>query len=196
MSHRHLTEEQLIAAGSTGIVPPETVGCGVCRARHESHAQMLDEVSDTVTLAADAAFPPERLARQRARILARIERYGQMARIVTFPSSHSHRGPTLRPRPLRRWVAAAAAAGLFVGLVTGLTVRDIPSLHVSAFTRLAPSTALPPGQGGSGLLALRASTDNVDDDELLKEIELAVASSGPNALRAIEDVTPVAWEAH
>src|SRR3954447_16382161 len=112
MTHRHLTEEQLIATSATGTVPSETAACEVCRARHQSLTRTLNEVSDAAALAADAAFPPERLTRQRTRILARIERYGEQARVLAFPSSHLHHPTMLRPRRLQRWVAAAAAAGL------------------------------------------------------------------------------------
>jgi hypothetical protein len=80
-------------------------------------------------------------------------------------------------------VAGAAAAGLVVGVVTGRTVRDIPSLHVSM--HVGPPAA-------SYSLSARAARDSADN-ELLREIERAVLSSGPNALRPIEDVTPVAW---
>jgi hypothetical protein len=203
MTHRHLTEEQLIATTTDdGSEAPETVSCDICRERLQSLRLTLNEVSETATLAADTAFPPERLARQRARILARIERYGQQARVLAFPSSHRQQ-PTMRPRPLRRWVAAAAAAGLFVGVVAGRTVRDIPSLHVPTFAHLSAG-ALAKVETAPSMVRLntdpaavsfRASSETVTDDELLQQIEFAVASAGPNALRPIEDVTPVAWEA-
>jgi hypothetical protein len=182
MTHRHLTEEQLIAHSATGRPPVEIATCEVCRERHQSMSRTLDEVARTATLAADAAFPPERLARQRARILARVERCGQRARILAFPQSRASR-VTARPRPFRRWIAGAAAAGVVVGLVAGRTVHDIPALHVAPLNRPSADAAI-----------LRASSDALGDDELLREVESAVASAGPSALRRIEDVTPAAWD--
>jgi hypothetical protein len=181
MTHRHLTEEQLIAHGADAL-PPDIAACDTCQSLHRSVAQTLREVTTTAMLSADAAFPPERLARQRARILARIERYGQQARILAFPSPRAQRATLLRPRSLRRWVAGAAAAGLIVGVVAGRTVHDIPSLHVSA--RNTPSA-------NPYTRALR--TSDTADDQLLRDIQRAVASAGPNALQPIEDMTPAAW---
>ena len=64
------------------------------------------------TAEADAAFSDERLAKQRARILQRLEQEGRPGRVITFPAAHTQR-PPLRARPGMRWVAGAAAAGLF-----------------------------------------------------------------------------------
>jgi hypothetical protein len=82
-------------------------------------------------------------------------------------------------------VAAAAAAGLVVGLVAGRSVHDIPSLHVPMRFDHAPRH-LPRA-------AARVERP-LGDEELLREIEDAVGSAGPSALRSIEDVTPVAWD--
>jgi hypothetical protein len=183
MTHQHLTEDQVITRGSLGL-PPDAAACDVCRALHHNVTRTLDEVATSATRAADEAFPPDRLARQRARILARVERYGQRARVLAFPSSTVRRTGS-RPRPLRRWVAAAAAAGLAIGLVAGRTMHDMPALHVWHWQ--TPIATAP---------ILRASSDALGDDELLREVEDAVGSAGPNALRRIEDVTPVAWDVH
>jgi len=185
MNHRHLTEDQLISLGAAAALPAEAAVCPECLARRHSVARTLREVADVATIAVDEQFPPERLARQRARILARIERYGQRARVLAFPSPPTHRPALLRPRSVRRWVAAAAAAGLVVGLVAGRSVHDIPSLHVPMRFDHAPATFPVP---------LRASSDPLADEELLREVEDAVGSAGPSALRRIEDVTPVAWD--
>jgi hypothetical protein len=185
MNHRHLSEDQLVALSASEALPAEFAACRECLARRHSMAQTLREVADVATIAVDAQFPPERLARQRARILARIERYGQRARVLAFPSQPAHR-PTLRqPRRFRRWVAAAAVAGLVVGLFAGRTVHDVPSLHVPMRFERAPASFPVP---------LRASSDPLADEEFLREVEDAVGSAGPSALRRIEDVTPVAWD--
>jgi len=184
MTHRHLTEDQLISFSASEALPAEFAVCPECLERRHSVARTLREVADVAAMTVDAQFPPERLARQRARILARIERYGQRARVLTFPSQPAQRPALLRPRSVRRWVAAAAAAGLVVGLVAGRTVHDVPSLHVPMAFDHAAAFPVP----------LRASSDPLGDEELLREVEDAVGSAGPSALRRIEDVTPVAWD--
>jgi hypothetical protein len=180
MTHRHLTEEQLIAHGPDAELPPDIAGCDRCLALHQSVTQTLREVTATAAVSADAAFPPERLARQRARILTRLQRHGQQARVLAFPLPRTHRPALLHPRSLRRWVAAAAAAGLIVGLVAGRTVHDIPSLHVSmGLPTTSYSRAVRPRESA--------------DDELLREVERAVVPAGPTALWPIDKVTPAAW---
>ena len=71
MNHRHLTEDQLISLGASAALPAEAAVCPECLARRHSVARTLREVADVATIAVDEQFPPERLARQRARILAR-----------------------------------------------------------------------------------------------------------------------------
>ena len=51
-----------------------------------------------MTQEADAAFPAERLARQRARILQRVDQDGRPARVIAFPAGHTH-DSCIPPRP-------------------------------------------------------------------------------------------------
>lgn len=186
MSHTHLTDDELVTIHVDGVAaPPDAQACSLCAARQRNLANVLREVSDTATMTVDAAFPPERLARQRARILQRIEHYGRQARVLAFPTPRAMRPSLLRPRSLRRWVAGAAAAGLIVGAAVDRMVHEIPSLRIGHHAESSVSTEV----------RLRASSDSLGDDELLREIELAVGSgAGPAALRTIADVTPHAWD--
>ena len=162
---------------------------------------------------ADAAFPPERLAAQRARIARRLAALArqqerrtsrravgagsqaaaprsQPARVLPFPVRE-----TVVRRPARpvRWVAAAAAAGLLVGLVAGRgfdrrlasgpsSVGSAPS----AALRAAPA-AEPRPQGARGAPAL---ADLLAGEPLLVEIEAALASPRVAELQAIDALTP------
>jgi len=204
MKHTHLTDEQLIAmcvTGSASSVEPydvEGIACSLCERRRATLAGFLDEVSESATAAAEEAFPPERLARQHARILQRVrqqcldqrrlDQQSRAGRVLAFPLAHAQRVSQLHTRPVRRWVAGAAAAGLLIGVVAGHFAHEFP---VSVIVR--PSA----GQqviGQQVSLPLRASSGTMSDDEFLREIEAAVGSSGPAALRRIDAVTPVAWE--
>ena len=93
----------------------------------------------------------------------------------------------LRPTPIRRWVAGAAAAGLLIGMAAGHFVHELPALREPA---AAPQQVV---LTRSPVLPRRAAS-TVSDDEFLREIEYAVSSSGPAALRRIDALTPVAWE--
>lgn len=153
-----------------------------------------DEVAQTVSAAliaeADAAFPDERLDRQRARILQRIEQDGRPGRVIAFPASQGPAtGALLRTGSTTRWVAAAAAAAFIAGVMAGQHLPTefhfgTPVQHV-AVSRPAPEPT------GTSLRA--ASVLAPSDDEFLGEVELA-AESRPAALRHLDALTPRAWD--
>lgn len=189
MKHSHLTDDQLIDL-CFDAAEPASVGhltaCTTCAARHAALVQMLAEVSDSAHQEVDAAFPAERLARQQARILHRIEQDGRPGRVIVFPAGASHAGSPLRSRSTSRWVAAAAAASFIIGLAAG---------HMVHFPGLSPAphrATMAPAVTGTTLRAVSAPA--VSDDEFLGEIEAAVDSNGPAALEPIDALTPRAWE--
>lgn len=189
MNQTHLTDDQLIdlcfdvsaRGGHTHLAT-----CTACAARHASLAEMLTEVSDAADAEVDAAFPADRLARQQARILHRIDQDGRPGRVIAFPAGHPHAISALRARSTSRWIAAAAAAAFVIGLAAGHMARDFPRLSAQNH---APMT---PAMTGTTLRA--GSTPGISDDEFLGEIEDAVDSNGPAALRPIDALTPRAWE--
>ena len=134
---------------------------------------------------ADAHFDERALEAQRLRILARIEQAGQRAKVLPFPGA----APTGRLVGgfSRRWISAAAAAGLLVGLLTGQL------LHVMPGDNWVHPERRPLGQQGTS--ALRsvvpavAKTSLDPDDMLLDAIDRAVAQQSITDLRAFEDLT-------
>jgi hypothetical protein len=151
---------------------------------HDAVSRMLDDVRRTAELDAEDAFPLERLAQQRDRILARVDDLCRAGKVLTFPSAHARVVPS-QPTHRTRWVAAAAAAGLIVGLLGGHLTRDFstrPSLH----SRHGMATGM----------TLRPARPTPSDDELLGQVEVAFEGTGPSALRALDAVTPVAWDVH
>lgn len=186
----HLTDDRLVNLCGDNVPTSDELThleqCDRCRARHTGLQGLLREVTDAAAVDADAAFPPERLAVQRARILLRVAQNGRPGHLLTFPAATSPGVRLFRVRPASRWVAAAAAAGLAVGLMVGrLTHTTPPSMALRApathgvTARVAPLAGLTP-------VSLVLS-----DDELLGEIEIAVA--GPVAvLRPLHELTPAA----
>jgi hypothetical protein len=128
---------------------------------------------------ADEAFPAERLAAQHSQILRRIEALERPARIIRFPK---HTRPVIGERSgARRWIAAAAAAGLVVGVAAGqlLDLRDAlgprTQQHVvSTKTATRQPAGLPPQS----------------DEAFLLDLEEAALSPRVPELAALDAFTP------
>lgn len=161
-------------------------GCDICRQRADQQQAALLDLADAARGSLDELFSPNRLERQVAGVMRRLDGGQERGRLLLFPGRI---GVRFRPAIVsRRWIAAAAAAGLFLGLVTGQLVSlDRPAgLSVSratttpgtpAPTRTAPLT--PP---------LTAEAD--DGEALLFEVDAALTSLGSPELRALDDLTP------
>ena len=140
-----------------------------------------DEVSAAATSETNALFSSERLARQRAKILHRLERDGRSARLIAFPAVESN---TPRNRPAPRWLAGAAAAGLILGLLAGQVVRLPPNGRVAPLAvSQRPSIAV-----------LQAGASTISEEEFLGRIELAIEATTGSSLQPLDDLTPRGWE--
>lgn len=191
---RHLSEERLIEltmrtlsqgnALADAVADDHLAVCETCRGRATEMAQMLDDVSVVATAQADLAFSDERLTRQQARIVQRIEQDGRPGRLIAFPAGQPRPPLLVRSRPASRWVAAAAVAGLVVGLLTG----QLLPVGQSA----SPSPRMVSNESDSGM-GLRAVSTTLSDAEFLGEVE-AAGNLGPPALRPLDAATPRAWE--
>jgi len=187
MTHRHLSDDRLVEIGLTeawSAGEQQHLGaCAACEAKRAAFAHMLDEIAQSAAEDADAAFPAERLARQERSILERLNHDARPGRVIAFPTVQIADSPTSHKQPVRRWIAAAAVAGLVVGLVAGRLGRELPG-GTDAPQAASRSTAPAPG--------FRAAT--LSDDEFLGQIERAVDSRGGASLRALDDLTPRAWD--
>jgi hypothetical protein len=122
MINQHLDDAALAEVWTNAVADgtppshPHLVTCAECRLRFTSFTAWLDEVREDAAVEADLAFPAERLAAQQTQILRRLEVAGQPTRVIAFPKATA---VAARPSPVRRWVAAAAAAGLVAGIGLG-----------------------------------------------------------------------------
>ena len=186
MSHPHLSDDRLIEIcfnfEVTSSDRSHLLACEACEARRSNLAGTLDDIGAAMTQQADEAFPAERLARQRARIIQRVEQDGRPARVIAFPAGHTHDAPPRLRR--RRWatVAAAVAASFVVGLLAEHLAHDLPGTRQSI-----PATR---AQANIPIPQIRTSSD----DELLGQVELASSGVGPAALRPLDVMTPRAWD--
>jgi hypothetical protein len=192
MNRTHLSDERLIELsldGADRTSDAHLAECVACESRRAARTSLLADSALTLNAEADAAFSPERLARQHARIMQRVDQEGRPARVIAFPSTSVSTARVHR-RPTRRWAAAGAVAAAFVvGILAGhltqitqnLPVPDASATHLT----MRPADTRPP---------FRTVAASLSDDELLGQIEAAVGSTGPESLRALDAVTPRAWD--
>jgi hypothetical protein len=194
----HLREDRLLdcylAARSGEAIDPPTAehlsDCPSCGARFAELTSFMDTLRREGQAEADAVFTGERLRAQHQQIARRLEHVGRPARVISFPgqlvrrtitASTSHTAP--------RWVAAAAAAGLIVGIALGASyeweshVRTAQTIaretSASRPSRLAPVAA-------RGAFAIDAATDDV----FLSELEVALERPQTRELVAFDALTP------
>jgi hypothetical protein len=193
MGQRHLSDDRLVEV-RLDVTPKEGERqhlhtCVQCQTRCAELARLVTEVTDVATADADAAFPAERLARQQARILQRLEHEGRPARVIAFPAGHGSEAFALRARPAMRWIAGAAAAGLLIGLLAGHLTHDFsmirPGRSVQITAGIRPAATVP---------TLQAVATTISEDDFLGQIDLAIESAAGTSLRPLEDLTPRVWE--
>jgi hypothetical protein len=165
------------------------VSCTQCRERHSRLDGMLHEVSAAADAEVDDLFTPERLALQQARILQRIEQDGRPARVIAFPAVPTSEARPLRTRPAGRWIAAAAAAGLAIGLLAGHLVHDLPTIGSPGRPALVGSTARGSDTTGPRMDA-HVVNASLNDEAFLDEIESALDGPHVAALTPLNDLTP------
>jgi|SRR5688500_8546338 len=187
MNDRHLSDDQLIdlcvTAAPGGDESAHLAACPACETRRLSIVEILAELDAAADVNTDAAFPPDKLERQQARILQRVDQDGRPGRVISFPAYQAP-DTLLRSRPRVRWAAAAAAAAFFFGLFAGLFAHN-----------LADAERTPAGVTGDNNQApLRAVSTTFSEDEFLGQVEVAATQNGPVALRPLDAMTPRAWE--
>ena len=194
---RHLQDESLfdcyLAERSGEPLDPRLAehltDCPECRRRYAEVTQFSEVLNVEAALEADALFTPERLRTLQQHLARRLEHIGHPARVITFPrhSSRHHTGHAA-PRFARRWVAASLAAGMFIGVGTGLML-DWGALR--APTRSAPGVirqalrVVPRSRGE----AIRPQPFE-GDDVFLSELELAGERPRILELSAVDALTP------
>ena len=202
MKASHLPDDRLIELcmldAASATEQHHLSACARCDARRVRLQRLLDEVSDTATTAADAAFPPERLARQQARILAHLQHEGRPARVIAFPAGQAPHEPMVsRTRPRSRWIAAAAVAGLVVGVIAGRFGHDYSFYSLArpgASRVIVARTAEQPELRDGSIATIQEITASISDDEFLNQLEMAIDEPAAAALQPLDELTPRAWD--
>jgi hypothetical protein len=199
----HLQDERLYEcyyAERRGDAPdPPTAehlsDCDGCRRRFEELSRFLAGLRADADVELDAAFPPERLRAQQHEIARRLESVGRAARVISFPGRMvARQSTTSAARLATRWVAAAAAAGLFVGVAAGtvfnfggrLNLVPGPRLNIGQTARQRLASSVP------ALLtpAVGVSTGSDRDDAFMSDLESALDRPHTSELVVFDALTP------
>jgi anti-sigma factor RsiW len=192
---RHLREERLfecyLAERSNQVDPPAAehlADCPSCAARYADLATFMETLRNEAETDADALFTSDRLRAQRQQIARRIEQIGRAARVLSFPSPVMRAGMTASARTSSRWIAAAVAAGLFIGVAVSASYQL--GVHHRETGRLLPRQAgsapwiTPVATRGSGQAQIAS------DDAVMSDLELALERPRTRELIAFDAFTP------
>jgi hypothetical protein len=196
----HLDDDELAgiwsAATASGGPANDThlTSCAQCRSRYAAFSSWLEGLREEARVEADDVFPAERLAAQQAQVFRRLEAMERPARVIAFPRFSR---PTASTQGnAQRWVAAAAAAGLVIGLAAGqfldlrnaLTGRNYAQ-HPDITARLAPPPASSrvPSAG-------TAPSSTGSDEALLYGEDVSPSLIRVSALQPIDAITPRAQD--
>jgi hypothetical protein len=198
----HLEEERLFDSylavrGGQILDPPvaeHLTDCDACGERYAELTQFMESLNVEATAEAEAIFTPERLRAQRQQIARKLEHLGHPARVISFP------GRAARPyvgsstaRPARRWIAAAAAAGLFVGVGTGFFFdwERAPGRRTGGVIARQTILTAPAGRIEDLIEITRPDPDPSDEVRaFLSELELAGERPRIQVLSAVDALTP------
>jgi hypothetical protein len=109
----------LVDVWSTGIRPAHLDRCDICAERALEISHWLEDVKDLGRTGTDAIFTAERLTAQRGQILSRLEQLDRPAKVISFPARKTRLADPVEGRRISPgWLAAAAAAGLTVGVIS------------------------------------------------------------------------------
>ena len=197
MIHRvhHLQEERLfdsyMAERSGGPIDPPVAehlaDCASCATRYAELMAFMDTLRREGDADADAIFTPERLMLQQQQIARRIALVGRPARVLSFPGRIVQRTISASAsHGAHRWIAAAAAAGLFVGVAVGASYEwRLAARGRQIFAADTGHSRTAPVAGRSNTIA-----DGAADDAFLSDLELALERPHTRELLAFDALTP------
>jgi hypothetical protein len=201
----HLQDDALVecyyaARRGETVDPPSAehlADCGDCARRYSEVGAFLTGLSHDADADIDALFPPERLRAQQQDITRRLTLVGRAARVISFPgrvaSAVTARPRTPTSRLVVRWVAAAAVAGLFVGIAASSMFYSLPRANVAREARRSGVTSS--SRQGSTLPS-RLSPAGVQqavvdmDDMFMSDLESVLDRPHTSELVAFDALTP------
>lgn len=210
-SRQHPTDEQLIDAYFARVwnrydseaveaASEHVQTCEACARRVADLTASLEALRQEAVAEADAYFTSDRLAAQHERVMRRLEGAEHPARVIPFPQFPARVRPAGARHPLYRWVAAAAAAGLLLGVGAGrlLYQQGNQTSSSASVSPAAPSVQMPitqPDSGGPANTRDLPAASASRDEAFLQELENALTQQRIAELQALDALTPHVREA-
>jgi hypothetical protein len=198
VTHQHLLEERLFEcylaehAGERPDPPAaeHLADCQPCAERYADLSAFMEGLQAEGSAEADAIFTHDRLKAQHQRIVERLLHVAHPARIIRFPGRRSvdfvrRSMTTSTSHGSSRWIAAAAAAGLFIGVAVGASYNY--GAHGRSPQAFAPQVGVPL------LNPVAVRVDNKQfaaDDAFLSDLEIALERPHTRELLAFDAFTP------
>jgi len=201
----HLQDDRLydhyLSGRSGDALDPSTAvhltDCSTCRARYSELSDFFDAMRAEGEAEANELFTAEHLRHQHDQVMKQIEHVNRSAKVISFPGRVTRHiaGPNVGVAP--RWLAAAAAAGLFVGVAVGgafSTPQWRSSGSTSRATTAPPARAAQPAAQPAVIVNTPAPAPAADDDAFLTELEFALQRPHTRELQPFDVLTPHARE--
>ena len=193
LSDRRLLDCYLADRDAEGIEPraaDHLADCLACGDRFAELTSVLDDVRLMGESEAAGVFTSERLHLQQEQIADRLRMLGHIGRVIAFPA-HAEGAVPATNAPVGRltrvaagWVAAAAAAGIFIGAGAGMLYDG------NARSRPAQAVMTQP-VGNPTPAPVRVDSSPLDDDALfMSELEAVRDRPRTEELMAFEALTP------
>jgi predicted anti-sigma-YlaC factor YlaD len=198
----HLQDERLFDcyyAARRGDAPDPPIAehlsdCNACRHRFDELSQFLSDIRTEADAELEAAFSPERMRLQQQEIARRLETIGRAARVISFPGRLAVRQPgTSTVRLATRWIAAAAAAGLFVGVAAGTAFNFGNRLDLGRSVRFTAGQPVRPRIGATAPAVLTPAAMGIStaaDDAFMSDLESALDRPHTSELVVFDALTP------
>ena len=214
---RHLRDDRLfdcyVAERGGDTLDPRAADhladCAGCRIRYAELVSFMGGLRAEGEAELDAIFSPDDLRAQQQRIANRIEHLAHAARVISFPAHQAagQSGVAARVSSLApRWIAAAAVAGLIVGVGVGSFFQEgarvsrlrVPALAAATAPAATAPAARPDAPATDPVNAANTSAPglpgvpgiNDANDEFVSEWELALDRPRMHELLALDELTP------
>jgi hypothetical protein len=190
---RHLSDDRLqdctLAERCGEALDPRAADhladCPECHARYLDIAAFFDTIARDGACDADEVFTADRLEQQHEAVMRKLELAGRPARVISFPGRVPATAAQASSRMAPRWLAAAAVAGLVVGVGLGGTL--LPSRNTAPRTTQAAATRVAPVPAR---VAAPVPEPAVDDDRFLIDLEIALQRPHTRELLSFDNLTP------